>query len=111
MRDQVPVRAGLVVEVEVFKSLIAGEPGRFDPQCRTRRFTFGDLKGEDRGQVFLVRPPSIAGLVTQSPKRITNPRCTQRAGEILNLRCRTITHATTSRSLRSRPVSTAKSVS
>ena len=109
--DQVPVGGGLVVEVEVFQGLVAGEPGRFDPQGRAGRFPLGDLAGEDRGEVFLMGPAGVAGLVAQAPERVTDPGRAERPGVVLDLRCRTAAHATTSRSARSLPVSTAKSVS
>ena len=45
VRDQVPVGCGLVVEVEVLEGLVAGEPGRFDPQRGAGRLPFGHLAG------------------------------------------------------------------
>ena len=54
MRDEVPVRGGLVVEVELFQQLVSGEPRGPDPQGSPGGFTFGDLSGKDSGEVFLV---------------------------------------------------------
>jgi len=54
VRDQVPVCGGLVLEVEVLQGLVSGEPGRFDSKCGAGCLPFGDLAGEDRGEVFLV---------------------------------------------------------
>jgi len=72
--DQVPVRGGLVVEFEVLQGLVAGEPGRFDPQGRAGRFPLGHFAGEDRGEVFLMGPARVAGLVAQAPERVADPR-------------------------------------
>lgn len=54
MRDEVPVRGRLMVEVELFQQLVSGEPRGPDPQGGPGGLTFGDLAGEDSGEVFLV---------------------------------------------------------
>jgi hypothetical protein len=54
MRDEVPVRGGLVIEVKLLKVLVARESRGFDPCRRAGGFAFGDFTGEDRGQVLLV---------------------------------------------------------
>ena len=41
MGDEVPVGAGLVVEVEILQRLVPGEPGSFDPKRCPRCFPFG----------------------------------------------------------------------
>ena len=66
MRDEVPVRGGLVVEVELLQVLCAGEPRGLDPQGGPGGFAFGDFAGEDRGQVFLVGPAGVPGLVAEA---------------------------------------------
>jgi len=97
-----------VVEVEVLEGLVAGEPGRFDPQGRAGCFAFGDLAREDHGEVFLVGPARSAGLVAQAPERVPDAGRAERPGVGLNLGCRGAAgaHATTSRSVRSGPIST-----
>ena len=86
--DQIPVGRRLVVEVEVLKRLVSGEPGRFDPQAGAGGFPFGDLFRQDRSKVFLMRPASVAGLVTEATERITDAGCAQGAGVVLDLRRR-----------------------
>lgn len=54
MRDEVPVRGRLVVEVELLQQLVPGEPRGPDPQGGPGGLSFGNLAGEDSGEVFLV---------------------------------------------------------
>ena len=85
MRDEVPVRGGLVVEVELFQILVGREPCGLDPGRRSGGFAFGDFTGEDRGQVLLMGPASLPGLVPEPAEPIADPRCSQCPGVVLDL--------------------------
>jgi len=55
---------GLGVEVEVFDSLAGREPGGADPQLGTGGVAGGDFPFQDGGEVVLVRPAGVAGLLS-----------------------------------------------
>ena len=56
---------GLGVPVELLDRLPGGEPGGPDPQLGTGGVAGGDLTVEDRGEVLLVGPAGVAGVVGQ----------------------------------------------
>lgn len=94
VRDQVPVCRRLV------------------PQVGAGGFAFGDFFGEHRGQVLLVGPARVAGLVAQAAERFTDPRRPQRAGVVLDLRDRFGTdHDATAKTTGAASMSTLKSSS
>jgi len=83
--DEVPVCGGLVVEVELLEVLVRGEPCGLDPGRRAGGFAFGDFTGEDRGQVLLVRPAGVPGLVAETAEPVADPWCAQGPGVVLDL--------------------------
>ena len=85
MRDEVPVRGRLVVEVELFQQLVSGEPRGPDSQGGAGGFAFGDLAGEDSGEVFLVRPACLPCPVAKGSVPVG--RSTGRAARGRSTRC------------------------
>jgi hypothetical protein len=57
---------GLVVEVEVLEGLDRGHPGGSDPQLGAGGVAGGDFTFQDGGQVLLVGPAGVAGVVGQA---------------------------------------------
>ena len=57
--------AGLGVEVELLDRLAGTEPGRPDPQLGAGCVPGGDLPVEDRGEVLLMGPAGVAGMIGQ----------------------------------------------
>ena len=76
---------GLGVEVEVLQRLDGGEPGGADPQLGAGGVAGADFAFEDGGEVVLVGPAGIAGLVGQPGGGFGDPGCFQRAGEVGDL--------------------------
>ena len=76
---------GLGVEVEVLEGLAGGEPGGADPQLGAGGVAGGDLAFEDGGEVVLVGPAGVAGLVGQPGGGLGDPRRLQRGGEVVDL--------------------------
>src|SRR5690606_27455834 len=77
--------AGLVVEVEVLQGLDRAEAGGADPQPGTGGVAGGDLTFQDRGQVVLVGPPGVAGVVGQPGGGLGDTRRLQRRGQVGDL--------------------------
>ena len=75
MRDEVPVRGGLVIEVGLLQVLVRGEPCGLDPGGRSGGFAFGDFPGENGCRVFRVGPAGVAGLLPEAAETIAAPRC------------------------------------
>jgi hypothetical protein len=56
VRDEVPLRGGLMVEVELFQVLMGRETCGLDPCGRSRGFAFGDFPGEVlNGQIIMLK--------------------------------------------------------
>ncbi len=80
VRDCV-AEGGLGVPVEVLEGLAGREPGGADPQLGAGGVAGGDFAFEDRGEVVLVGPAGVAGLVGQPGGGFGDPGCLQRGGE------------------------------
>ena len=76
---------GLVVEVEVVDGLDRGHPGGADPEPGAGGVAGGDLAFEDRGQVVLVGPAGVAGVVGQAGRGLRDPGCLERDGQVGDL--------------------------
>ena len=76
---------GLGVEVEVLERLHGAEPGGADPQLGAGGVAGGDFAFEHGGEVVLVGPAGVAGLVGQPGGGLGDPRCFQRGGEVGDL--------------------------
>ena len=76
---------GLGVEVEVLEGLAGGEPGGPDPQLGAGGVAGGDFPLEHGGEVVLVGPAGVAGLVGQPGGGFGDPRCLQRGGQVADL--------------------------
>ena len=74
--------AGWCVAVEVLERLAGGEPGGPDPQLGAGGVAGGDLTVEDRGEVVLVGPAGVAGVVGQPGGGFGDPGCLQRGGQV-----------------------------
>ena len=81
---------GLGVEVEVLQGLAGGEPGGPDPQLGAGGVAGGDFPFQHRGEVVLVGPAGVAGLVGQPGGGLGDPRGLERGGQVVDLleRCR-----------------------
>jgi hypothetical protein len=73
---------GLGVPVEVLEGLGGREPGCFGPQLGAGRVAGADFAFEDGGEVVLVRPPGVAGLVGEPAGGFGDPGGFERAGQI-----------------------------
>ena len=76
---------GLGVPVELLDGLACGEPGGADPQLGAGCVAGGDLAVEDRGEVLLVGPARVAGVVGQPGGCFGDPWRLQRRREIGDL--------------------------
>jgi hypothetical protein len=74
-----------VLEVELLQILVGREPRGLDPCRRSGGLAFGDFTGEDGGQVFLVRPAGVPGLIPEPAETVADPRCAQGLGVVLDL--------------------------
>ena len=70
---------GLGVEVEVLDRLAGAEPGGADPQPGAGGVAGGDLAVQDGGEVLLVGPAGVAGVVGQPGGGLGDPGRLQRA--------------------------------
>ena len=77
--------SGLVVPVEVVEGLAGREPGPTDPLRGPGRVASGDLAFEHGGEVVLMGPAGITGLVGEPGSGFSDPRCFQRGGEVVDL--------------------------
>ncbi len=66
MGDDLPLHAGLDLEVEVVDRLDRREAGGLDPGLAPMALARADLLGEHRGQIRLVVPALVAGGLGQS---------------------------------------------
>ena len=71
----------LGAEVEVIQRL----DGSADPQLGTGGVTGADFTLQDRGQVVLVGPPGVTGLLSQAGRGLGDPACLQGASEVRDL--------------------------
>ena len=76
---------GLVVPVEVVEGLDGAEPGPADPLRGAGRVAGRDFAFEHGGEVVLVGPAGIAGLVGEPGGGFGDPRCFERGGEVVDL--------------------------
>ena len=74
-----------MVEVEVVQGLDRTEAGRADPKSGAGGVAGGDLAFQDRGQVVLMGPPGVAGVVGQARGGLGDPRRLQRGGQVGDL--------------------------
>ena len=74
-----------MVEVELLEVLVRGEPCSLDPGRGSGGFAFGDFTGEDRGQVLLMGPAGVPGLVAETAEPVADPWCAQGPGVELDL--------------------------
>lgn len=74
--------AGLVVKVEIVQGFHRGEARGADPQSGAGGVAGGDLTLEHRGQVVLVGPAGIAGMVGQPCRGLGNSGRLERGGEM-----------------------------
>jgi hypothetical protein len=75
----------LVIEVEVLQRLTGTEPGSTDPQVGAGGVTGGDLAFQDGGEVVLVGPAGVTGVVGQPAGGLDDPGCFQRRGQVGDL--------------------------
>ena len=66
---------GLVVPVEVLEGLAGREPGGADPQLGAGGVAGGDFAFEDGGEVVLVGPAGVAGVVGEPGGGLGDPGC------------------------------------
>ena len=76
---------GLVVPVEVVEGLAGREPGPADALRGAGRVAGRDLAFEHGGEVVLMGPAGVAGLVGEPAGGLDDPRCLQRGGEVVDL--------------------------
>ncbi len=76
---------GLVVEVEVVDRLGRGHLGGADTQPGAGGVAGGDLSLEDGGQVVLVGPAGVAGVVGQPGRGLGDPGRFQGGGQVGDL--------------------------
>lgn len=82
MGDGVTFGARLVVEVEVLDPLDGAESGGSDTDSSARCFTGCDFNAQYGGEVFLVSPASIAGLVGKAYGVLPDSWCLQCSHEV-----------------------------
>jgi hypothetical protein len=84
-RGDLLLDAGLGVEVEVVQCLDCGEAGGADAQVGAGGVAGRDFAFEHRGQVVLMGPAGVAGLVGQPGGGLGDPRRLQRSREVVDL--------------------------
>src|SRR5687768_3173192 len=85
VRDGVAFEAGLMVEAEVLERFAGREPCGPGPGFGSGCFAGGDFPGEDRGEVFLMGPAAVSGLVGEPGRCFPNAGCLHGPGVVLNL--------------------------
>ena len=76
---------GLVVPVEVVEGLAGREPGPADALRGAGCVAGGDFAFEHGGEVVLMGPAGVAGLVGEPGGGLGDPRRLQRGGEVVDL--------------------------
>jgi hypothetical protein len=84
-RGDLLAHGGLVVPVEVVEGLAGREPGPADALGGARRVAGGDFSFEHRGQVVLVRPTGVPGLISETGDGLGDPRCFEGGGQVVDL--------------------------
>ena len=82
VRQHVAAQRGQVVEVEVLQRLHRREVRGADPHGGAGGLAVGDLALQDRGQVLLVRPVLVAGLVGEFFPEAPDRRGLQHPGQV-----------------------------